>query len=315
MISLRMLLSLVALVSGCERSTPPAPARSTTEAAPVATGAAGSPASAGSATSAAQPSAAPPAQPSAAPAAPAAVLISTSPATGAVISFDGDALGAPSPAFEGVVGDWYVASAAGSQGLEVDGSRWRNGTPSVNLADQAKRLYGDRYAEFLDGVKAFAFYPFAVWKSDPPAGDLRISLRFFPISGRVDQAAGIAFAIAPDGTYLGFRANALEDNLLYFRVVKGKRTILDTVRNVPTPTKTWHTLAVELRGKQLTAELDGKKRFEKALDAEPRGRVGLWSKADSQVLFDDFKVEVLGPATTAGTEPGSGKPGGSPHAD
>ena len=122
---------------------------------------------------------------------------------------------------------------------------------------------------------------------------------FFPISGRVDQAAGVAFAIGPDGSYLGFRANALEDNLLYFRVVKGKRTILDTVRDVPTPSKTWHTLAVELRGKHLIAELDGERRFEKALDTEARGCIGLWSKADSQVLFDDFKVEVLGPATVA----------------
>ena len=297
MISLRMLLTVTLLASGCERSTPPAPATSTTETAPLEIGAAGSAASAASVASAVPPAAA--------PAAP--VLVSASPAAGAVISFDGDAIGAPSPSFEGVVGDWYVATTAGAQGLEVDGGRWRNGTPSVNLADQAKRLYGDRYAEFLDGVKAFAFYPFAVWKSDPPAGDLRISLRFFPIAGRVDQAAGIAFAMTPDGSYLGFRANALEDNLLYFRVVKGKRTILDTVRNVPTPSKTWHTLAVELRGQQLTAELDGKKRFEKALDTEPRGRIGLWSKADSQVLFDDFKVEVLG-AVTPPTPSAPGRP-------
>lgn len=41
----------------------------------------------------------------------------------------------------------------------VDGSKWRQGTPSASLADQAKRLYGERYAEFLDGVKAFAFFP------------------------------------------------------------------------------------------------------------------------------------------------------------
>jgi hypothetical protein len=203
-------------------------------------------------------------------------------------------VGAPSPSFEGAVGDWYVAEEAGAHGLKVDGSKWRNGTPSANLADQAKRLYGDRYAEFLDGVKAFAFFPFAVWKRDPPPGDLRISVRFYPLAGKIDQAAGIAFAIAPDGTYLGVRANALEDNVLYFRVVKGRRTVIDDIRNVPTPTKTWHTLAVELRGKHVTAEVDGQKRFEKTLEAVPAGKIGLWSKADSQVLFDDFKVEPLG---------------------
>jgi hypothetical protein len=177
--------------------------------------------------------------------------------------------------------------------LKVDGSKWRSGEPSASLADQAKRLYGDRYAEFLDGVKAFAYFPFAIWKGDPPAGDMRISVRFYPEAGRIDQGAGIAFAIAPDGTYLGARANALEDNMLFFRVVKGKRTIIDTIRDVVTPSKAWHTLAVDLRAKQLVVELDGKKRFEKTLDAVPSGRVGLWSKADSQVVFDDFSVQRI----------------------
>jgi hypothetical protein len=192
-----------------------------------------------------------------------------------------------------VVGDWYIAELTGARGLKVDGSKWRSGEPSANLADQAKRLYGDRYAEFLDGVKAFAFFPLAVWKGDPPAGDVRISVRFYPEAGKIDQAAGIAFGVAPDGTYWGARANALEDNLLFFRVVKGRRTVIDTIRNVSTPSRTWHTFAIELRGKQLSVELDGRKRFDKTLDAVPAGRVGLWSKADSQVLFDDFAVTSL----------------------
>jgi hypothetical protein len=209
------------------------------------------------------------------------------------VTFDEQTVGSPSPSFEGVVGDWYVAEMAQARGLKVDGAKWRNGEPSVNIADQAKRLYGDRYAEFLDGVKAFAFFPLAVWKGERPPGDIRVSMRFYPEAGRVDQAAGIAFAIAPDGSYLGARANALEDNILFFRVVKGKRTLVDTIRNTSTPSKTWHTFAIELRGRQLSVELDGRKRYEKTLDADPAGRLGLWSKADSQVLFDDFAVTSL----------------------
>ena len=212
-----------------------------------------------------------------------------------LVTFNGETIGAPSPAFDAVVGDWYVSEVAGARGLKVDGGKWRSGTPSVNLADQAKRLYGDRYAEFLDGVKAFAFFPLAVWKGEPAvtAGDLRISVRFYPLAGQVDQAAGIAFDIAPDGSYLGVRANALEDNLLFFRVVKGRRTVSDDIRNIPTPSKTWHTLALELRGKELTADVDGQVRFHKSLAAVPKGRIGLWSKADSQVLFDDFRIEPV----------------------
>ena len=62
---------------------------------------------------------------------------------------------------------------------------------------------------------------------------------------------------------------------------------------MPTPTRTWHTLALTLRGQHMTVDLDGTQRLARDLDAPPVGRVGLWSKADSQVLFDDFRVEPL----------------------
>src|SRR5690242_8555100 len=147
-------------------------------------------------------------QPSTSPsasAAPETASAHASPTT----SFDSDPVGAPSPSFEAVVGDWYVFETDKIRGLKVDGAKWRNGVPSASLADQAKRLYGDRYAEFLDGVKAFAFFPLAVWKGDCPSGDLRISFKFYPQAGRIDQGAGIAWSIAPDGSYWGARANAL----------------------------------------------------------------------------------------------------------
>jgi hypothetical protein len=236
-----------------------------------------------------------PETPKAPPVAPPAASTSAGPETGASLAagFDDEPLGGAPAAFEPVVGDWRIAEAGGATGLEVDGSKWRDGTPSTSLADQAKRLYGDRYAEFLDGVKAFAFYPLAVFREPPPAGDLRITVRFYAIAGKIDQGAGIAWGIAPDGSYHGVRANPLEDNLLYFKVVRGKRTIMKVVRNVTTPTRAWHTLAIEIRDRHLVVNLDEKKRLEKEVEAAPAGRVGLWSKADSQVLFDDFEVRAL----------------------
>jgi hypothetical protein len=215
--------------------------------------------------------------------------VSTPAAQAASSSTTPDAEAAP-PVFEAVIGDWREEEAGGKKGFAVDGTKWANGTPSANLADQAKKLYGDRYAEFLDGVKAFAFFPLAVARDEPPAGDVKLSVKFYPIAGKIDQAAGIAFGIAPDGSYWGVRANALEDNVLFFHVVKGKRTVLDTVRNVPTPTKTWHDLSVTIVGTKLEAFIDGAKKYERKLDAPPAGRVGLWSKADSHVLFSDFVV-------------------------
>jgi hypothetical protein len=208
----------------------------------------------------------------------------------ATVTFDKDATGGPPADFEPVIGDWYVSEQQGAHGLLVDGSKWRQGVPSASLADQAKRLYGERYAEFLDGVKAFAFFPLAVYKGDCSGEDLTLSMRFYPIAGRIDQGAGIAWSVAPDGSYFGARANALEDNLLFFHVVRGKRTILENVRGVHTSTRTWHTLKVVLHGRALSVELDGKQRLKREVEAPASGRCGLWSKADSQVLFDDFTV-------------------------
>lgn len=218
------------------------------------------------------------------------VVFSAAGAIAEVVDFDREEAGAPPKDFEVVIGDWYAAELEGSRGLMVDGSKWRQGTPSANLADQARRLYGERYAEFLDGVKAFAFFPLAIFNGECPKDDLKLSVRFHPKAGRIDQAAGLAWSVAPDGSYFGARANGLEDNLLFFRVVRGKRTIIDTVRGVETTSRAWHTLQVTLRGKSMSVELDGKERLRKDIEAAPSGRCGLWSKADSQVLFDDFTV-------------------------
>jgi len=207
-----------------------------------------------------------------------------------LVHFDAEKPGEPPAQFESVIGDWNIGEVAGARGLWVDGTKWRQGTPSASLADQAKRLYGDRYAEFLDGVKAFAFFPLAVFRGDCGGDDLTLSVRFFPQSGRIDQAAGIAWSIAPDGSYWGARANPLEHNVLFFKVSRGKRTIVQNVRNVVTDTKKWHTLKVKLKGTSLSVEVNDKEVLTRNLEAPASGRCGLWSKADSQVLFDDFRV-------------------------
>jgi hypothetical protein len=254
--------ALLAFAYACDRAAPPTPARSQPEAA--------APAPSSSSSSSSSPS---------------------SPSTSSAPSTLDASI---TDTFEAVIGEWRAEDVDGTKGFAVDGTKWRDGTPSANLADQSKRLYGDRYAEFLDGVKAFAFFPLAISRTPPPQGEnLRLSVRFYPKAGKIDQGAGIAFAIREDGSYWGVRANALEDNVLFFHVVKGKRTVLETIRNVPTPTRTWHTLALEIRGTKLDASLDGTKRLTRSLDALPKGRVGLWSKADSYVVFADFSATSL----------------------
>lgn len=178
--------------------------------------------------------------------------------------------------------------------LVVDGGKWKQGQASAGLADKARALYGERYAEFLDSVKAYAYFPFAVAKDIDDFRGGEISFRFKPIAGRIDQGAGIVFNLKPNGDYLIVRANALEDNLVLFKYVHGKRNSVKWIRNTPTESGKWHDLKVSISGKHIQGYLDGKLRLEDDWIEPISGRIGVWSKADSVVQFDDYEVVANG---------------------
>ena len=51
-----------------------------------------------------------------------------------------------------------------------------------------------------------------------------MSLRFKPVAGEVDRAAGIAVRLSDANNYYVVRANALEDNVRLYRMVNGRRS-------------------------------------------------------------------------------------------
>ncbi|MER9474899.1 hypothetical protein [Mesorhizobium sp. M0520] len=132
--------------------------------------------------------------------------------------------------------------------LAVDGRQWKEGQTSAGLADKARALYGERYAEFLDRVQAYAYFPYAVFERTPDFRDGEISVRFEGISGRIDQGAGILFNLKPNGDYLTIRANPLENNLVLWRFERGKRSSVTWVKNTPTSTHEWHDLKLRIAG-------------------------------------------------------------------
>jgi len=212
------------------------------------------------------------------------------PATQKVFDFSAETVGAEPKTMTPVVGAWYIAQDGENKVLMVDGSRWKEGQPAANLADKARALYGERYAEFLDNVKAFAYYPYAVAKEIDDFREGEISMRFKPLAGRIDQGAGILFNLKPNGDYLTLRANALENNLVLWQFKNGRRTSVKWIRNTPTATKQWHTLKVHVVGKKVEGYLDGKLLLEHELPEPVSGRIGVWSKADSVVYMDDYAV-------------------------
>ena len=206
------------------------------------------------------------------------------------IDFNNETVGSEPKSLLPVVGVWRIENERGNNVLAVDGRQWKEGQSSAGIADKAKALYGERYAEFLDRVQAFAYYPYAVVKDIDDFKNGEISVRFEGISGRIDQGAGILFNLKTNGDYLTLRANPLENNLVLWKFENGRRSQVKWIRNTPTPTRTWHDLRVKVSGKKVEGYLNGKLTLEHEWTAPISGRIGLWSKADSHVYFDDYTV-------------------------
>jgi hypothetical protein len=213
-------------------------------------------------------------------------------AAGQPISIDlsGQTVGAEPTSLIPVVGIWRIENDGGRKVLTVDGRQWKEGQSSAGIADKARALYGDRYAEFLDRVQAYAYYPYAVVKDVADFSNGEISVRFEGLSGRIDQGAGILFNLKPNGDYLTIRANCLEDNLVLWKFEKGRRSSVKWIRNTPTASGQWHDLKVRIAGTKVEGYLDGKLYLEYQLSQPVPGRVGLWSKADSRMYFSDLTV-------------------------
>jgi hypothetical protein len=122
------------------------------------------------------------------------------------------------------------------------------------------------------------------------ARDVAVEVKYRAISGKVDQAGGIVLRYNPENYYIA-RANALENNVVLFKTVRGKRSAIMEVP-VKVTGGVWHTLRFEARGHYLKVIFDGATVIEKKdLTFSKSGKVGLWTKADSVSAFADLKIE------------------------
>jgi hypothetical protein len=206
------------------------------------------------------------------------------------VDLSNETVGAEPKSLLPVVGIWRIAEEKGKKVMAVDGRQWKEGQSAAGIADKARAIYGERYAEFLDRVQAYAYFPYSVAKDVQNFSNGEISVRFEGISGKIDQGAGILFNLKPNGDYLTVRANCLENNLVLWKFENGKRSSVKWIRNTPTPTRQWHDLKVRITGSKVEGYLDGKLYLEHTLPQPVSGKIGLWSKADSHVYFDDFTV-------------------------
>ncbi|HXY53219.1 MAG TPA: family 16 glycoside hydrolase [Nitrospirota bacterium] len=195
------------------------------------------------------------------------------------------------PEFAPLVGVWYVEKEGATPVYVVDGTKWEQGTLSPTARKNSNALYGEKGTNFLKNIAAYKTFPLSIYREVKNFTNGTLSVSFKAISGKEDQAAGIALNIKESGEYLAVRANALENNLILFAFAAGKRSHVLDIDNVPISPQQWHTLKIVIQGNKIEGYVDDKKYLEFTLKESVSGRVGLWSKADSHVLFKSFTVQ------------------------
>jgi hypothetical protein len=135
-------------------------------------------------------------------------------------------------------------------------------------------------------------FPLAIINS-VVAKNVDVSVKFKPVAGHVDQAGGIAVRVLDGDNYYVVRANALEDNVRFYRVVKGRRQQIDGV-NTKVTGREWHSLGLKAQGERFTIEFDGKALFATSDKTfAGAGKIALWTKSDSITRFDQISIDVL----------------------
>jgi hypothetical protein len=135
-------------------------------------------------------------------------------------------------------------------------------------------------------------FPLAVYQPFT-AKDVDVTVHFKPVEGKVDQAGGIAVRLASPDNYYVVRANALEDNVRFYRVVNGRRQQIQGADVKVAPSQ-WHTLGLRAEGNRFTVSFDGKPLYTTEDGAFANaGKVALWTKADSVTHFDAISITPL----------------------
>ncbi|MCF6150139.1 MAG: hypothetical protein E3K37_15945 [Candidatus Kuenenia sp.] len=120
--------------------------------------------------------------------------------------------------------------------------------------------------------------------------DAMAYVRFRAEGGEIDRAAGIVFRYKDNQNYYVLRANALENNVHLYKVVNGQRTMIGE-KNLKVSSNEWYLLKVIYDGKKIRCFFENTMIIEVSDDTFDSGNIGLWTKSDSYVLFDDFVIQ------------------------
>lgn len=171
-------------------------------------------------------------------------------------------------------------------------ARTGNGGPGKWAIVADDTAEGGRAVEQTSTEKTDYRFPLAIYEP-VVTKNVDVSLRFKPIAGAVDRAGGVAVRVTDPNNYYVVRANALEDNVRFYHVIRGRRTELKSASPKVTANE-WHTLSLKADGDRFRVIFDGKELYtvtDKTITQA--GKVALWTKADSVTRFDRIEINPL----------------------
>ena len=121
-----------------------------------------------------------------------------------------------------------------------------------------------------------------------PFTDVDVSVKFDLLSGTQDASGGIVFRFN-NGTYYVIRASARENNLWLLAYDGGRRQLASASAKSPALGQ-WHLLRVVAIDDHIQGWLDGALLLDHRDTRFKAGRVGLWTKADSIIAFNDLTI-------------------------
>jgi pyruvate,water dikinase len=187
--------------------------------------------------------------------------------------------------------EWQLIEEDGRMLCLQDGAKWVP-TLSAGMAKFMGKMFGSKYQEFLDSIRAYYYFPLAIAK-DSSVADAVLRVRVKAVGGSIDRAGGLAFGIRNVGNYFVLRLNALEDNFALFETVNNRRFQRASVSK-KIETARWYGIRVETSGNSLKGFLDDELLIEYTAERPLKGYVGIWTKADSVTCFDELVIESNG---------------------
>jgi len=128
--------------------------------------------------------------------------------------------------------------------------------------------------------------------------DIGLKVKLKAVAGKMDQGGGLVWRYKDSNNYYVVRANPLENNVVLYKVIDGKRTDLPVLGkgktygvDVPKLGNDWIVLSINIEGDLFTVSLNYEELFQvKDQSIRGAGKFGLWTKADAVTYFDDLRL-------------------------